>query len=95
MFQKSYYHFKIQNGYKRLTFIFLIESKRKKEATRPKVNSRPDLVKLSEHVCLIDAEAVNKELTIATSIQKRGNYSLNISSHIKAEVGKYALYYST
>ena len=26
--------------------------KAKKEATRPKVNSRPDLVKLSEHVCL-------------------------------------------
>ena len=32
----------------------------------------PDLVKSLEHVTLVDAEAVSKELKASTSIQKRG-----------------------
>ena len=55
----------------------------------------PDLVKSSEHVTLADAEAVNKELKVATSIQKRREYALNTPSRIRAEVGKYALRYDT
>ena len=47
----------------------------------------PDLVKSSDHV--------KKELKCATLIQERGQYALNISSNIKAEVGKYALCYGT
>ena len=84
-----------KNGYTRLTFIFLIESKKrkkeknKKEAQSLKVNST------KSKVTLADAESVNKELKAATSIQKRGKYELNIPSCIRAEVGKYALCYGT
>ena len=42
-------------------------------------------MKLSEHVTLAEAGAVNKELKIATSIQKRGMYELNIPSRIRAK----------
>ena len=55
----------------------------------------PDLVKSSGHATLADAEAANKELKVANSIQKRRKYALNIPSRIRAEVGKYALRYDT
>ena len=48
-------------------------------------------MKSSEHVTLADAETVNEELIIPTSVQERGKYALNIPSGIRAEVGKYAL----
>ena len=47
----------------------------------------------SEHDTLADAEAVNEELKVTTSIQRRGKYVLNIPSRIRSEVGKYALCY--
>ena len=52
-------------------------------------------MKSPEHVTLADAEAVNIELKAATSIHKRGKYSLNIPSRIRTETGKYALCYGT
>ena len=48
------------------------------EAQSLKVNSTPDSVNSSEYVILANAEALNKELKAATSIQKRGKYALNI-----------------
>ena len=50
-------------------------------------------MKSSEHVTSKDEEAVKKILKAATSCQKRGKYTLNIPSGIRAEVGKYALCY--
>lgn len=52
-------------------------------------------MKSSEHVTLTDTEAVKKLLKAATSSQKRGTYTWNILSGIRAEVGKYALCYGT
>ena len=68
--------------------MFFIESKKNYgEVQGLKINSTPDLVKSSDHV--------NKDLKVATSVQKRAQYALNISSSIKADVGKYALCYGT
>ena len=80
MLLKSYCHFKILTI--KLTFIFFTETKRnKKEDQSFKVKA----LKSAELVTLADGEK------IATSVQKRGKYTLNIQSRIRAEVGKYVL----
>ena len=46
----------------------------------------PDLKKSAEHVTSADAEAINKELKAATSIQKIVKFTFNIPSCMRTEV---------
>ena len=73
---------------KHLCSYFQLKAKENnEEAQSLKVNSTLGLVKSSDHV--------NKELKATTSIQERGQNAMNISSNIKAGVGKYAMCYGT